>query len=222
VFNFITNHSGDPRPVTGTGSQPATQWTTGSYAFRVNAQIATASALIPTITTIFLARPDELFEITYIKEEVLTRTVFFWTTTTFFRPKVIGFKTKQLDTELMNWNLEQYAPTMKIFIAKENPGLTHTVTNTMSTEFAGNVGLDTKIGLKFGASAKITRTASVQSTIKLENRDLGNILVDFGDKVVLSRTQIPGGFLINHSTVWGFREYNNGMYAITIMPRRVQ
>jgi hypothetical protein len=130
----------------------------------------------------------------------------------------------------MHWDLAQYSSIMKISITKDNPSMTITTTSTITTEFAGNFGFDinwgekVKKGLKFGASAKETDVYSIQTVVKVDDRKLGDVLVNFGDKVVVESYQRPGGLFGNGPLrdSWRLREYNGSMFVITVEPKRVQ
>ncbi|MDR0333073.1 MAG: hypothetical protein LBI15_06370 [Dysgonamonadaceae bacterium] len=128
----------------------------------------------------------------------------------------------------MAWNLAQFEPIMRISIEKNNESITVTSTETSEVEFAGNIGFDvnfgseTKFGLKFGASPRHRRTVSTQIAHKLENKLLGDVVVDFGDKVVVSYQRRPATLFFPARDIWRIREYDNDMFAITVMPRRVQ
>ena len=202
---YLSNHGNDPvlKPVSSTIAYP---WTTGNYSFCVNILAATIGTNV--VTQYFTASPDELFEVGFKRESFLV-----------YIPEVTGYKTINLNTRLMVWDLKIYAPEMKISIAKQNPDQTITTTHSVVTEFAGNIGGDFKFGLKFGASAKETTTASYQTATRLTNTNLGDVLINFGDKVILNHSSSGRfGDIINYS----LREYSNDMFVITTAPIREQ
>ena len=121
----------------------------------------------------------------------------------------------------MNWNLETYPAEIKINIEKQNPGQQTTLTTNVTSEFAGNVAYEHKNGLKFGLSAKVSKTSSYQIVTSLSNTNLGDVIVNFGDKVILDGPTTIPMFPLPFK-LWKVREYDNNMYSIIVMPRRVQ
>ena len=225
VLRELTQHSGDPRLVGSSSNRPNRHWTNGHYTFIADVQVASTAALIPSLKRRFLICPSYLFTTYYVR---VRRNIF----TTVYEVRLDNnpnsFRVRYLSIPLMNWCLEQFAPTMRISIAKYNPGLTETITNTVVSEFAGNVGINVgapewKVGLQFGASGRIQRTATIQTVRSLTNRQLGDVLVNFGDMVVLDKIALPPGlFFFPFPPFREFREYCSGFFAITVKPRRVQ
>ncbi|MDR0333610.1 MAG: hypothetical protein LBI15_09120 [Dysgonamonadaceae bacterium] len=223
MLEHLTKHGSGPTLITfGVGSN-FHPWTTGHFAFLINTQIGATSQPLSERSAVFLAYPEDLFEVTY----TVTRGPM---GSFFYVAQVTGFKTMKLTTPLMTWNLAQYEPTMKIVIFKMNDQQTITSLTSYETEFAGNIGLDlafgtdSKSGLKFGTSAKEKKTVTVQTVTSLTNQNLGDVLVDFGDKVVVSyqpqRSLLFGiGFIKEN---WQLRKYENNMYSITVEPVRVE
>jgi len=207
---YLTNHSGDPTLIPGAFYDTNYPWTDGNYAFRLN--VVAASTGAPVVSQIFIASPEELFEVTYKRSITMGIPIYI--------PEATGFKTKNLNIPLMAWNLDSYAPEMKISIAKENPDQTITSTTSVTTEFAANVSADLKIGLKFGVSGKVTKNATFQTVTRLTNKDLGDVLIHFGDKVILDHRLYTN--LGKGKTFTELREYNSSLFVITVVPKRVQ
>jgi hypothetical protein len=205
------HNANDPKLLLGSGSPPGYPWTKGHYKFNVGIGSSTPGAP-QFLETFFVVNPEQLFEVTY---EISTQK-FLFVTLRSYRARVVGFKTAHPRVKLMNWDLSQYTPEVKISIAKENPSVTRTLTSTITTEYAGNVSGETKSGLKFGESIKTTKVNSVQTVTREDDRKLGDVLLHFGDKVVLGQA----GFFFG--TTWRLREYDTGVYAITVMPVRVE
>ena len=197
---YLSNHSGDPQFNAVIG------WTDGNYAFVVNVVAATTGTNVAT--QYFIASPNELFEVTSTRVGL------------FFTQKITGYKTINLNTKLMVWDLRIYAPEMKISIAKQNPDITITTSHSVVTEFAGNITGDIKEGLKFGVSAKRTETASYQTVTRVSNMELGSVLINFGDKVVLNHASV--NILGIALDLYSLREYSNDMFVITLAPKREQ
>ena len=217
ILGFLTNHSGDPRlAAPSLGRPPSSYWTTGRYTFIVNAQVASTGALIPELTQVFTVYPHELFTTTLVRRPGASGVVSAVATLPTYTVQLTGFSTVYRTIPLMNWNLEQYAPTMRIVIFKKNDNRVETRTESVTAEFAGNVNWEVKQGLRFGMSNRIQRTATIQTVVTSSNLHLGTVLVDFGDRVVHIEQLFP--FL----STWRFREYESSKFAITVRPVRVQ
>ena len=207
----LTNHSGDPTFSSLLG------WTGGNYEFEVS--IAAATSGTAKLRNVFIASPDELFEVSY------TRSGFFG-----FIGKITGYKTKYFDNNankdnnaLMTWNLDTYEAELKISIAKVNPDQETTISNTTTTEFAANIEGDWKFGEKFvGLTAELSGKTKKEQThttkTKLNNKNLGDVLIEFGDMVLLRKPSTDRSGQIDD----GLREYGNGMYVIKVAPVRAQ
>ena len=217
VLNMLTQYGRDPVLSGASGSQ-AHSWTSGNYRFRIRVQTGSTSGHLTALDRFFLARPNDLFQVTY--EEVRL------TIGRLFIPRVTGFWAMPLEIPLMNWNLAQFEPTIAISIAKENPsGQTTTSTVSHEAEFAGNVNMDFKFGLRFGSTARYRRTITTQVVTRTYDLELGNVFVNFGDNVILGHSERQRGTLMYRffgRDNWAIREHHNGMFAITVMPKRVQ
>ncbi len=90
-----------------------------------------------------------------------------------------------------------------------------------TTKFATNFGVEAnifkKIGLKFGASLENTSTSTVSRKYTLNSDYLGVAIVNFADKVIVGRGVLPFA-----GTVYTTREYDNGVFSISVEPKRVQ
>ena len=211
ILAKISDATADPAliPLTTNTNFP---WTDGYFEFRIYAEIGTKAQITPTKTIFFHASPNELFEVTFTKK--------FSFVIDLYEPKVTGFKTKDLTGALMNWNLENFSPIMKISISEFDLSETLTITSTNTVEFAGNIGGDFKDGLKFGASAKHTQTTTFTQVSQLGSDELGEVLVNFADKIVTSTVNSTGGIII--PIIYNIRDYYNDVYSITVEPVRVQ
>ena len=207
VFDFLTqgHNPNDPTLIrTGTGN--FNPWTAGSFTFRIRAHMGTTSPHLSQLTSIFIARPQDLFEVTHTRMSTSPLVPF-------FLAHLTGFRTmNNIQASLMHWNLAQFEPTMRISIVKENPQATVTATVTHEVEFATNVTKDAKFGMRFGDSERRRTTVTSQIVTQTGDRELGDVIVNFGDMVVLGR----------QGNTWQLREHRSNMFAITVQPLRVQ
>ena len=195
-------------------SAPDMAWTAGQWTFKVNAMIGNPEAgeIGTTKSGSFLAKPEDLFEVTYKKVTALV-----------YIPQVTGFKLKKVNVNLMVWDLKYYSALIKISVEKVNSGATKTRAEASSSEFAGNLSFDAgwgaivKWGLKFGASAKTTHSNSYQIQTTTKNLSLGETFVNFGEKVILSGPTTTGPVIM-----WDIRDYNLSLCKIMLAPMRVQ
>ena len=217
MFNHIANHRRDPALnifhtawVPSLMPLPPHPWTAGNFTFRVNIQMGTTSPHLSQFTQPFIASPEQLFEVTFLKGRVLLPGPRMY----ILIPQITGFRTMEnLRIPLINWNLAQFEPMMRISIAKENP-YNETVTNTVTheVEFATNVNMDFKFGMRFGATARDRTTVTSQIATRTRDVELGTTFVHFGDMVVLGQ----------QGNTWRLREHHSSMFAITVQPLRVQ
>lgn len=93
---------------------------------------------------------------------------------------------------LFDWNIENYSASVKISIEeKDNQVTTQSVVET-TTNFATNFSFDAsygevvKLGAKFGASKSVQYRVSSTITTYLNSDQLGDVIINFGDDVVVS------------------------------------
>jgi len=208
AYNKISDQTGDPELITfnTTGSF----WTGGFFEFKVRTLINAKNGIGSEIITYFPASPDQLFDITYSK--VL------W----FYMVQSIDLKTMYPRLPIINWDLNQYASSIKVEIEEVDLTVTTVINDTRTVKFATNFAIEgtvlKKIGLKFGASLEITTTHSIQKTFTEGNDQLGSVIINFADDVIIGTVFMPE---------WGFdfyesREYPSGWYSIALEPWKVQ
>ena len=102
----------------------------------------------------------------------------------------------------------------KFFITQWKNEFTTTDNVKYATNFGNNAGFGTtvKYGLKFGVSLEESTTKSNTIRYAEGNDELGSVIINFADKVIL------GKILNNYIT----REYDNTVFAISVEPKRVQ
>ncbi|MFK1909690.1 hypothetical protein ACIXCZ_17820 [Bacteroides fragilis] len=99
-----------------------------------------------------------------------------------------------------------------------------TIEQTISTtnEFASNFSYDAtfgevvKNGLKFGASQKETRTVSYKVSTTKGNDELGEVIVNFADDIIMSRNHIGRNQRVINPDY--NNKYTTGWYKIHIAP----
>lgn len=187
-------------------------WDDGEFEFEVNVYLGGA---FPELKTFFRVQPASLFKLT-------------------LSGKMGNLKVEKvelngrvgLDLPLFEWDLEKYSSIIKIIIAEYDDSEVIKRTMSMTTKYATNFGFDAsfgekvKLGMKFGASKEDTRSSSFEVTTTKNSDQLGEVLVNFGDKVLLDKTFIeeenagrPSFYYPNYNT-----KYYNDYFRVYIAP----
>jgi hypothetical protein len=237
AYTKISEQGGDPKYYgayesnSNTAPAGAAAWTEGSFEFLINALINSKATGQPAIAPQFPARGYDLFILEY---ELIFYAPCKWYQGCFgkdlyvYRVKNVFPKTHFLpnNVEIINWDLDKFAPTMIITIKEMDTPQTVTTKESSSTEFAGNFGIDQedgifkKIGLKFGASLKKIFASERTVVTSLDSDELGNTIVEFGDKVIIGQGNVHP--LLGGGTFYQTREYSTGWVSFSIEPIRVQ
>ena len=230
AYDKISEQSGDPEYYgiyhsnRNTPPRNGAAWTDGSFEFNVNALVNSKSTGQPAVAPKFYARGYELFDLEY---QLIHWSKCKWYQGCFGKDLyVFGIKNVTAKTylpkrvDLINWDLDKFAPTMIISIKEMDVSETITTKENSSTEFAGNFGIEgdvwKKIGLKFGASAKKVFASERTVVSSLGSDDLGETTVEFGDKVIIREGKFWG------APLYYTREYSTGVVSFSIEPASVQ
>ena len=219
AYNKISDQTGDPY-LRDDHRINVSHWTSGFYEFKVRTIINAKNGVGNELINGFTVSPDQLFLLEY--EEYSTGTLF-WEKR-YYRLTNISNRTVLVDIPLMNWDLDEYASSIKIEIEEVDLTTTTVITDTRTVKFATNFSIDAtlgtkvKTGLKFGASLETTQTHTVQKTFTQGNDFLGEAIVNFADKVITGRHRTFG---MNR---WKTRDYitGSGYCQFSVEPKRVQ
>lgn len=210
AFQKISDQTGDPQ-INAVISGGASQWSGGSFEFKVICLINARNGVGAELVTYFPAVPSELFGLTYTK-----------IANNLFGPDVYGLvgvslKKMPLNIPILNWDLNSYASSIKISIEEVDAVTTTTNSESSSVKFAENFAIDggilQKIGLKLGANMESIQSQTYQRTSTLGNDYLGDVIVNFADNIIISEI---------FSNVYDTREYTTGFYSISFEPIKVQ
>jgi len=187
-------------------------WTGGDiFRFKANVLVNSKNGSGASFDKYFNVKATDLFDAKY--KEGTNRQRGIWDLVSITPKKV------PLNIPLFNWDLSEYASTIKIIIEEVDETVEESRTETRVVKFATNFGIDAslgnekaKIGLKFGASLEEDKTSTVSYKVTKNSDQLGDVLINFADKVI---TGFDGS---SYTT----REYSSGLYTIGIEPRRVQ
>lgn len=206
AYNKIADQTGDPK-IKEFYELGTSQWTGGNFEFKVRIIVNAKNGVGSEIIKYFTAKGNDLFDLKYRK--------FIWS---LYKLESVSLKQMPLNIPIFNWDLDQYASSIKIDIEEIDLTETTVLTDTRTVKYATNFSIDPtsgfleKIGLKFGASIEQTTTSTVQKTFTQGNDALGEVIVNFADKIIIGAT----------SSTYTTREYNSGLYSITVEPMRVQ
>jgi len=192
-------------------------WTDGEFEFKVTVYLGAKSPAGSERITYFRLRPGELFDV-YNTPRTPDGSS--------FQVGDIIHKKAWLEVPLLEWDLENYSPALKISIEEVDPSETTTTSVTNSAEFATNFSYDAnfgqkvKHGLKFGTSTKETRTVTHQVVRSWGNDELGDVIINFEDPVVLDDKysqdrsgEVPGNTIYNYNN-----KYSTGWYRLYVAP----
>lgn len=185
VINKICDQTEDPKRTGGTGGIPASLWTDGELEFLIRCSVASTTGIGTEIKKYLRIKPSMLFKpvgFSYGRGQVGYYAYKF----TLYPDPV------KVDLALFEWNLETISPSVKISIEEVDDMETIKQTSSSTTEFATNFeysiagGESTKVGFKFGASAKKTMTVAYEQTTSKGNDQLGDEIINFWDDVIKS------------------------------------
>ncbi|MFH6944505.1 hypothetical protein [Flavobacterium sp. FlaQc-50] len=219
AFNSLADQTGDPVIAEKAladnmaGDFTISNWSKGSFEFKIRIIVNGKNGIGSEIVKYFNVPLGDLFDFTFVKAEKG------WNRRDVYHRKINSIKTIHLNIPIFNWDLDQYASTIKINVEEVDLTETIVLTDTRSVEFATNFSIDaafgtlTKVGLKYGSSLKTITTSTVQRTFTQGNDLLGDVIVNFADNIIVNESS-PG--------VYQTREYSSGLYSIAIEPTRVQ
>jgi len=230
----ISDQAGDPQakdeiPNGGRDTHPRSIWTDGEFEFKVKIYLGTKSPIGTELITYFRAMPEQLFDLIYTRKNGA-----------YYKLTKAEPLRLNLSLPLFDWNLENYSSTIKIAIEEVDATQTSIVTSSTTVEFAANFeysvgfGEVVKKGLKFGASVKQTRTNSFQISTTYGNDELGEVIVNFEDPIIVSKNDVNTSMKIcgprDQNCIEGpigpfipdfNKKYATGWYRIYIAPVKI-
>jgi len=199
-----------------TGDAPRSPWTGDTFRFKVNVLINAKNGAGASTDRYFNVEAADLYDAKYKEVKVIGGAIGIvksvWELETMTPKKV------PLNIPIFNWDLNEYASTIKIIVEEVDNTEEENRSETRTVKFATNFGIEptfgglAKLGLKFGASLAKDESSTVSWKVTKQSDQLGDVLVNFADKVII-------GF---DGSSYTTREYSSGMYTIGIEPRRVQ
>jgi len=221
LYSKISEQTGDPfiNPLIHPNHNMS-HWKDGGYefCFRVTSNSKAGAGQAQNFK--FPVRADQLFELEYERGTGLLGALGYFTF------KDISSKSYNPNIPTIGWNLETKATEFIITIFEEDSTEEINQSISVDSEFATNFGIDinlgiseiVKLGLKFGGSTKNTRSNSISVKKTLITDDLGDYVINFQDKVILSETVTGFGNLYPKR----FYGANNGYIKFNYYPKAVQ
>lgn len=215
-------------------------WYNGNYEFVVKLYVSNNQLVSNEIIKILSISPEDLFELD-LKPNGSGRNV--------FPTRVVGIKSykkyylsESEPLPLFDWNLENYSSAIKISIQEKDIETTEQrvveTTSTFATNFNFSAEYSTvvKLGAQFGVSSTKEQRVSTTVTTYLNSDELGDVIVNFGDDVVIKNEMDTIGYRTEYPRrgTRGIRgdavkeipicrpalnpKYNSGYYKIEIIP----
>ncbi|RKE42686.1 hypothetical protein [Sphingobacterium detergens] len=222
-LGFISDQDGDPinnpkyYDPSVKGNLPRIPWIGDAFRFKVNILVNSKNGAGPSLDKYFTVEAQNLYDAKYKKTGVKVGPIIVGSGV--WELESISPKKVPLNIPIFNWDLAEYASTIKIIVEEVDDTAEESRSETRVVKFATNFGIDAslgnekaKIGLKFGASLEEDKTSTVSYKVTKQSDQLGDVIVNFADKIA---TAFDGS---SYTT----REYSSGMYTIGIEPRRVQ
>lgn len=210
VFNAMSANNTDVSDPQIHSGKRSSGWTEGNFEIKANVLIQAKNGIGQNIPSDYLVNGTGLFNVTYIIDRRGVwpfRYDYFIINTVTAKPQAVNFP-------IVPWDLNNYAAVFRIDIEESDSPTKVTTSTTETVKFATNFAIEgtllKKIGLKFGASLENTVSNTVTRETTLGSYEMGPVIVNFADKVVVS------GFPYNS------REYSNNVYSISVEPKRVQ
>lgn len=158
-------------------------WQDGNFEFKIDITINNQNGLGANITKMLTVSPAELYSIDYTESRPSIGHI--------YHIRGIVPRLYHPNINLIPWDLKNNSFSWKFNIYEIDKQATYTVQEKCSSEFATNFGYstgsgdETKIGLNFGASAKVTKESTFTRVIYEESDDLGTLEAHFSDPVML-------------------------------------
>lgn len=217
ALNLIADQTGDPKSQAGTGGYTLIPWTDGFFEFKIKLSVSSSNPVTSEVVKGVSVHPSLLFDVPYLFIAEPWRGGPMWLRD---ERKPILLRTTNISIPLINWDLSMYSSTMKISF--EEVDLTTTTINTTSRtdKFAINFEISSgsllKAGLKFGLGGESSKIRTIQTSFTQGNDVLGDAIINFGDKVIISTgTDLSGNY-------FNTRSYSTGWCEFSVEPKRVQ
>lgn len=228
ALNRIADQTGDPK-IDGkwherrlaAGRSVMTGWTDGELEFKVTYCLGGTGPTATNTVTYFRIDPYELFKLEPEKSYMQDKNV--------FKLKSVEALCVPVNLPLFEWNIRNYSTSITIKIEEEDLSETIEEEKHYESKIAANFTFDVlgnviKNGLKLGGIDEEKVNNDYKVTTHLSSDDLGTVVVNFGDQIILSKSEkeYPSIYGSGRSSAYKSPDYNNkyytGYYRIHIAP----
>ena len=109
------------------------------------------------------------------------------------------------------WNLNNFSNTWRYVIEEIDATTTTTTSETNTVKFNANISVETKIGLKFGASGETTNSNSWSVVVSAGNDPMGAFITSFWDNPI---NMVKGQYRL--------RRHTTSFVKVSVAPLQVQ
>jgi len=209
-FNLMTNTNSDPDdPILNPMGIGSSFWSDGYFELRFDVLSNSKNGQGERFTDIRSVKPQDLFDIQYKRLGPA------------YIIEKITPKFAKVDIPLQAWDLENVSYGWKISVSETDQAGTSTISSTNSSKFATNFGIDAgfdigkvKIGLKFGGSTEVSSSKTHTYTVQNISDELGDVLVEFGDKIIKEKSVNVPGYVFNTA-------YNSNV-SMLVAPKEIE
>lgn len=236
IYNILSDQNDDPHYDHGKslvgkrGEERPSGWYGGNYEFIIKIYVSNDQLISNEIIKALSVSPQKLFTLKLKEGDRGLRVMGVKSINKYYLPEPLP---------LFDWDIEHYSSSVKISIEEKDENVTEQTIVETTTSFATNFGFDinwgevVKKGAKFGTTASKERKVSTTITRTLGSDELGDVIVNFGDDVVIKdemeivgmRKESIGGRSGRNNSVEvpiykpAFNpKYNSGYYKLELVP----
>lgn len=206
----ISDQAEDPYagwdPNSPSSTVPTAGWTEGGFEFKVTVLINNTQGIGTVVTKLFPVNPTRLFVLHYVHQGG-----------GYYNLNILPIQC-DLNEAVAAWDIKNNGVAWKVTLAEVDASATITSSQTNTSQFATNFGLDlSKIGLKFGTAATFTSQSTYTVATQVGDDQLGEGVMYFYDPVVIGWDIIPS----TGQPSYTFKDVDTGWALLTLQPRRI-
>ncbi|WP_294585731.1 hypothetical protein [uncultured Bacteroides sp.] len=230
IYHLVSDQGDDPyygKYSSDRSDKKYCGWYGGNYEFIVKIYVSNDQLISNEIIKALSISPTDLFTLRVDRSNRSLRILGVDSLIKYYLP---------VPLPLFDWDIEHYSTSVKISIEERDENVTEQNVIETTTTFATNFGFDinfgeiVKKGAKFGASVTKERKVSTTITRTLGSDELGDVVVNFGDDIIVKNEMELVGVRTGSTRPDGSRverpiyrpalnpKYNSGYYKLEIVP----
>lgn len=216
LYHEIAEQTGDPmygHELCDNCDNGFTAWTDGRFELRFRIVMNSKSGGGPFIDKQISVRPTDLFDLQYRHE---VKKWLWWKSNHFYIVSITG-KHFVSNIDVFNWDLRTKSVEVKITPSEEDATEYQMVSENFNSNYASNFNSSDKEGMQYGSSMQAQGSSNFTWMSKQGSDVFSDELVNFGDKVVVSKRT---SFFMGSRYIK--RYYGDNILRFTFEPRRVQ